>query len=168
MDFHLCTTASSRCTILFYVFGCQGRICDGGVFNNSTLLSKLKKKRQLKLPHDRQLQPLDKKLPYVFLGDSAFALSRHMMIPYPGNFEKGCTQRIFNYRLSRAGRVVENVFGKMASVLRIFRKPMALQADKVSNVTLACVLLHNFMRKSPSSYSPPGTFDTEADGEVVP
>ncbi|KAF8789485.1 hypothetical protein HNY73_007418 [Argiope bruennichi] len=94
-----------------------------------------------------------------------------MMKPYPGNFEKGSTQRIFNYSLSRARRVVENVFGIMASVFRVFSKPMALQLDKVSDVILACVFLHNFMRKSASSsssYSPPGTFDTEADGEVVP
>ncbi|XP_055944313.1 uncharacterized protein LOC129975284 [Argiope bruennichi] len=85
---------------------------------------------QLKLPHNRKLQPLGKNLPYVFLGDSAFALRRHMMKPYPGNFEKGSTERIFNYRLSRARRVVENVFGIMASVFRVFRKPMALQPDK--------------------------------------
>ncbi|KAF8788888.1 putative nuclease HARBI1 like protein [Argiope bruennichi] len=166
----LLALVDARYCFTFVDIGCQGRISDGGVFNNSVLLTKLKME-QLKLPHNRKLQPLGKNLPYVFLGDSAFALSRHMMKPYPGNFEKGSTERIFNYRLSRASRVVENVFGIMASVFRVFRKPMALQPDKVSDVTLACVLLHNFMRKSASStssYSPPGTFDTEADGEVVP
>ncbi|XP_055924482.1 uncharacterized protein LOC129956579 [Argiope bruennichi] len=162
VDAHYCFT--------FVDIGYQGRLSDGGVFNNSVLLTKLKME-QLKLPHDSKLQPLGKNLPCVFLGDSAFALSRHVMKPYPGNFEKGSTQRIFNYRFSRARRVVENVFGIMTSVFRVFRKSTALQPDKVSDVTLACVLLHNFMRKSASSsssYSTPGTFDTEADGEVVP
>ncbi|KAF8789256.1 putative nuclease HARBI1 like protein [Argiope bruennichi] len=162
VDAHYCFT--------FVDIGYQGRLSDGGVFNNSVLLTKLKME-QLKLPHDSKLQPLGKNSPCVFLGDSAFALSRHVMKPYPGNFEKGSTQRIFNYRFSRARRVVENVFGIMTSVFRVFRKSTALQPDKVSDVTLACVLLHNFMRKSASSsssYSTPGTFDTEADGEVVP
>ncbi|KAF8778965.1 putative nuclease HARBI1 like protein [Argiope bruennichi] len=165
----LLALVDARYCFTFVDIGCQGRISDGGIFNNSVLLTKLKME-QLKLPPNRKLQPLGKNLPYVFLGDSAFALSRHMMKPYPGNFEKGSTERIFNYRLSRARRVVENVFGIMASAFRVFRKPMALQPDKVSDVTLACVLLHNFMRKSASStsfYSPPGTFDIEADGDVV-
>lgn len=154
----------------FVDIGCQGRISDGGVFNNSSLFSKLQK-GQLKLPPDRKLPSFDKILPYVFVGDAAFALSRHMMKPYPGIYEKGSAQRIFGYRLSRARRVVENVFGIMASVFRVFRKPMVLEPEKVSNVTLACVLLHNFMRRSLSSatfYTPPGTFDTEVDGEIIP
>ncbi|KAF8785196.1 Protein ALP1-like like protein [Argiope bruennichi] len=111
----LLALVDTRYCFSFVDTGCQGRISDGGVFNNSALLTKLKM-GQLKLPHERKLQPLGKNLLYVFLGDSAFALSRHMMKPYPGNFEKRSTQRIFNYRLSRARRVVENVFGIMASV----------------------------------------------------
>ncbi|KAF8789927.1 hypothetical protein HNY73_005023 [Argiope bruennichi] len=139
----------------------QGRISNGGVFINSGLLSKLKM-RQLKLPHDRQLQPSGKNLPYVFLGNSRFASNRHMMKPYPGNLEKGSTQRIFNYRLSRARRVVENVFGIMASV----RKLMTLQPDKVSNVTLTCVFLSNFMLIIIIIVF--STFDIEADREIIP
>ncbi|KAG8235858.1 hypothetical protein J437_LFUL013942 [Ladona fulva] len=155
---------------IFVDIGCQGRISDGGVFNNSSLFSKLQE-GQLKLPSDRRLPSFDKILPYVFVGDAAFALSRHMMKPYPGIYEKGSTHRIFGYRLYRARRVVENVFGIMASVFRVFRKPMVLEPEKVSNITLACVLLHNFMRRSPSSatfYTPSGTFDTEVDGETIP
>ncbi|CAL1285359.1 unnamed protein product [Larinioides sclopetarius] len=157
VDAHYCFT--------FVDIGCQGQ-----VFNNSSLFPKLKKD-ELKLPPDGNLPAFDEALPYVFLADPAFALSRHMMIPYPSSIEKECEKRIFNYRLSHARRVVENVFGVLASVFRVFRKPMMLQPEKVSNVTLACVLLHNFMRRSPtsvSSYTPPGTFDTEVDGKFVP
>lgn len=150
--------------------GCQGRISDGGVYNNSSLFSKLQN-GQLNLPRDRQLPSSDKVLPCVFVGDSAFALTRHLMKPYPGLLDKGSPERVFNYRLCRARRVVENVFGIMASVFRVFRKPMMLDPEKVTNVTLTCVLLHNFMRKSHSSakmYTPPGTFDTENEGRLVP
>lgn len=36
---------------------------------------------------------------------------------------------------------------------------------------MTCVLLHNFLRNSKNSttiYSPPGTFDTEKDGKILP
>ena len=50
-------------------------------------------------------------MPYVIVGDEAFPLQNHLMRPYPG---RGCPedQQVFNYRLSRARRIVENAFGK--------------------------------------------------------
>jgi hypothetical protein len=92
------------------------------------------------------------------------------MTPYPGIYDRGCAGGVFNYHLSRVLQVVENVFGRMASVFRVFRKPMLLEPDKVSNITMACVLLHNFLissKTSSSRYLPLGTFDTEQGGEVV-
>ncbi|KAF0697247.1 protein ANTAGONIST OF LIKE HETEROCHROMATIN PROTEIN 1-like, partial [Aphis craccivora] len=68
--------------------------------------------------------------PYVFVVDSAFALNKHMMKPYSGVHDKGNGKRVFNYRLSRARRVVENAFGIMASVFRVFRRPILLNSDK--------------------------------------
>ena len=86
-------------------------------------------------------------LPYVFVADDAFALSANIMKPFPGVHRKGSAERIFNYRLSRARRTVENVFGIMAAVFnRVFRKS----------------------EHSPSSYSTPGTFDSEENGEFRP
>lgn len=94
------------------------------------------------------------------------------MKPYSGVHEKGNAKRIFNYRLSRTRQVVENVFGIMASVFRIFRRPVILEPEKVQEIAITCVLLHNFLRKSKSSsslYTPPGVFDSENnDGIIVP
>lgn len=93
------------------------------------------------------------------------------MKPYPGVYNKGSSQRIFNYRLSRARRVVENVFGIMTSVFRVFRKPMLLEPQKVSTIVMACILLHNFLRKSKTSsskYATRDTFDIENENEFIP
>lgn len=68
--------------------GCQGRISDGGVFRNTTLWQKLEQNK-LSLPSDEPLPSKNEPVPYVFVGDEAFALSKHLMKPYSGVFEKG-------------------------------------------------------------------------------
>lgn len=80
-------------------------------------------------------------------------------------------KRIFNYRLSRAGRIVENVFGILSAIFRVLRKPILLEPDKAELVVLACIYLHNFLRKNQSTkhvYTPNGSFDSEVNGEIIP
>lgn len=54
-------------------------------------------------------------------------------------------KRIFNYRLSRARRVVENAFGILSNRFRILLTPINLSVDKVESITLAVCVLHNFL-----------------------
>lgn len=108
-------------------------------------------------------------VPYVFIGDGAFALSMHVMKPYPGNHDVGSPKRIFNQSLSKARVVVENTFGILTSVFRIFRRPIDLDPSTVSEITMTCVLIHNYLRKkSPEKYTPPGTFDVmDSNGNII-
>lgn len=156
--------------ILYVDAGCQGRISDGGVFKNSKLHEMIEN-NELQLPAPIHLNGRTKKLPYFILADSAFAMSESVMKPYPGqNHPKGSKERIFNYRLSRARRVVENVFGIMSSTFRVLRKPMLLEPDKATVVVMAIVHLHNFLRR-PSSrnfYMPRHYVDSEnEDGQLI-
>ena len=83
------------------------------------------------------------------------------MKPYPfrGLSKK---QRIYNYYLSRARRIVENLFGILANRFRIFLSPVLLSPENVEIITLVCCTLHNFLRdKAPLRYTPPGRFDVE-------
>jgi hypothetical protein len=113
-------------------------------------------------------------MPYVFVADDAFPLTEHIMKPFPVGVQKGSPRRVFNYRLSRARRLVENAFGLLGSVFRIFRKPIEVKIDDtVSDIVLACVCLHNFLRSQDDCqrfYSPPGSFDTEdaSTGQLIP
>ncbi|KAJ8966934.1 hypothetical protein NQ314_003210 [Rhamnusium bicolor] len=95
------------------------------------------------------------------------------MKPFPGTHPKGSPERVFNYRLSRARRIIENVFGLLGTVFRVFRRPIALSLKKVESGVLACISLHNFLRRntqSPQTYTPPGTFDSEDldTGIIIP
>ena len=53
-------------------------------------------------------------LPYIVVGDEAFPLRNNMLRPYHGrNMNK--EKSVFNYRLSRVRRIVENAFGILTS-----------------------------------------------------
>lgn len=151
--------------------GCQGRISDGGVFKNTSLYKKLEEKT-LKIPRPSILQvPYALEIPYVLLADKAFALNEYTMKPFPGEPQRGSPERVFNYRLSRARRVVENAFGILSSVFRVLRKPMLLEPETAKKVVLATVHLHNYLRRNTRTqlvYTPPGTLDSEMEGNFIP
>ncbi|KAJ8931154.1 hypothetical protein NQ314_015968 [Rhamnusium bicolor] len=55
-------------------------------------------------------------------------------------------KRVFNYRLSRARRFVECVFGILCNKWRILHTPINLNPDFVEVIVLATCVLHNFVR----------------------
>jgi hypothetical protein len=107
---------------------------------------------------------------FFFIGDEAFPLSENLMKVYPGQHPKDSKERIFNYRICRARRVVENVFVFSSSVFRMLRKPTLLEPEKAQLVAMTIACLHNFLRRSPdwaAIYTPPGTFDYEENDRVI-
>lgn len=167
----LLALVDSNYKFIFVDIGSQGRISDGGVYNNSLLWQK-NIRNEINFPEQFPLPAANNNisLPYVFLADGAFAYT-HVMKPYPGNHEIGSPKRIFNQHLSRARVVVENTFGILSSVFRIFRRPINLKIETVNDITTTCVLLHNFLRKSVTSsemYFPPGTLDVyDNNGNLI-
>lgn len=164
----LLAVVDSNHQFIFADIGSQGRISDGGVLRNSVLWQRISE-NTLNIPTPCPLLGSDEPLPYVFLCDGAFALSTHIMKPYPGNHEFGSDKRLFNEKLSSSRVLIENTFGILASRFRVFRKPIGLAPEKVSLLTMTCILLHNFIKKSNSNhiYAPPGTFDTYDDNGTL-
>lgn len=128
---------------IYYNVGINGRISDGGVFRESRL-SKAISNDSLQFPKCRVLPGQLIKTPYVIIADDAFPLSNRIMKPYPN---RGLTheQKIFNYRLSRARRMIESTFGILANRFRVLMNPINLTPQKVQIITLACIALHNFL-----------------------
>lgn len=167
----LFAVANANYQVLYYNVGAQGRISDGGVFGSTTFSKKLVENK-LNLPVPTPLPEREEAVPYVFLGDDAFPLSPNILKPYPGTQDKGSPRRIFNYRLSRARRVSENVFGILSARFRVLQKPLLLEPEKAKSVVSACISLHNYLRgciDSKYCYTPRGTFDSEDKdtGEVI-
>lgn len=155
---------------LFANVGCQGRISDGGVLKNSILYEQLGN-YELGILNPQLLPGKNRPVPYVFVVVGAFGLHDNIMKPYPWVQEKGSEKRVFNYRLSRAQRVVENVFGILSAKFRLLRKPLLLQPDKAEKIVLACCYMHNFLRKkftSTNIYKPNRVFDHEQDRQILP
>lgn len=160
----LMAVVDAKYRFLYANVGCQGRISDGGVFKNTDFAKKLNA-GTLNLPPAKLLPGhRDRTTPFVFVCDDAFPLQENLMKPFSGEHAKGTFQRSFNYRLSRARRVVENTFGVLSAVFRVLRKAMLLQPANSEKVVLACCYLHNFLQNNKSAtvlYSPPGTYDKE-------
>jgi hypothetical protein len=122
--------------------GDNGRHSDGGVFQSSEIGVGMLN-NSLGFPDARPLTGSSTVAPFLFVGDEAFPLMKNMMRPYPGKFLPE-NQQIYNYRLSRARRVVENAFGIAASRFRILRGEIIAIPVKVQRITMAVVALHNF------------------------
>ncbi|KAJ8894346.1 hypothetical protein PR048_006974 [Dryococelus australis] len=151
--------ADANYNFIYVDVGSQGRISDGGGSSKTELYNKLQK-GDLNLPPGDDLPGIDENVPYHFLADDAFPLQRNIMNTYPGTHEKNSPKRIYNYRLCRPRRVIENTFGIMASVFRVLRKPVRLKPLSATLVKMTCVYLHNFLRKRSSSYAPHEILDT--------
>ncbi|PNF22444.1 hypothetical protein B7P43_G15415, partial [Cryptotermes secundus] len=112
-----------------------------------------------------------KKFPIFFLGDEAFALSQHLMKVFPGMYPADSKKRVFNCRVCRARKVVENVFEISSSVFRVLSKPLLLQPENETLSVMAVAHLHNFLRRNKESfnlYSPLGSMDYEVEGKLKP
>lgn len=154
-----------------YVFslvniGDYGSNNDSGVLQNSAMGRALES-NTLGIPDAEPFEGIQAPLPYFLVGDDIFGLKTWMQRPFPGrNILEN--QRIFNYRLSRARRVIENTFGILTARWGIFSHPINASVKTAEAITKAAVCLHNFLRLTNSAvYCPNGFVDSEdASGKI--
>lgn len=131
---------------LFVDIGDYGRNSDSGVFRNSNF-GKLFFSQSLNIPPARHIcTETEIQFPFVFVADEAYPISKNLMRPFPRK-QLNNQKRIYNYRLSRARRIVECAFGMLTKKFRVLENVMLVSPEKATTITLACCILHNIVRE---------------------
>nr|CAI5866954.1 unnamed protein product [Callosobruchus analis] len=127
--------------------GPYGKSADSNIFKQSLLNKKLCS-GSLDIPDKRPLRNFNSNtpMPFTIVADEAFAMSENVMRPYAKK-DLDNKKRIFNYRLTRARRLIECTFGILANKWRIFHTAaIHLDPDFATMIVLTTCVLHNFVR----------------------
>lgn len=118
---------------IYVNIGASGRAGDAAIWNECSFKQALEQ-NTLNLPTN-----------HVCVGDDAFPLKTYLLKPYSKrNLSR--REKVFNYRLSRARRIVENAFGILTWRFRIFQRAINLKLETTENVIWAACSLHNWLR----------------------
>lgn len=144
----LLAVVDAKCKFIIVDIGAYGRNSDSGILNSSKFGQRLQN-NTIGIPPNKRLPGMIEEMPHVFVGDEAFPLSEHIMRPYPGNqVSDNHEKKIFNYRLSRARRLVESAFGILSQKFEVFQKKIKMQPMHLDSMVLACTCLHNYIREN--------------------
>lgn len=148
--------------------GAEGKASDGGVWARTKLQRDLNDPgNPANIPPPRAVEGVDEEIGYYLVGDDAFPLRPNLMKPYP-QLNLTLRQRVFNYRLSRCRRVIENAFGILTTKFRLFRQELTMHPDSSEVIIGAAVVLHNLLReKCGKNYIPTGLVDSEDEQHNV-
>ena len=146
--------------------GSNGAASDAQVFNSGELKEMIQEGLLNIPPPDLLPEEPFPDVPYFFIGDDAFALKTWMMKPYSKR-DMTMEEFAFNYRLSRARRIVENAFGILSNRFGCLMRTQRVTPQTATDITLACCILHNLLRDV--APIPRGLVDEEdADHNLVP
>ncbi|CAJ1081155.1 protein ALP1-like [Xyrichtys novacula] len=87
----------------------------------------------------------------------------YLLRPYSGRRLPENT-RVFNYRLSRAHRVVENTFGILTQRWRVYTGRLQVGPETADSIVRATCILHNMLRSAKIGGQNP---DDEPDEDEV-
>ena len=131
-----------------------GRNSDGRALKSSTF-GKALRNNNLNLPEPTSLPGDNQKIPYFFIGDEVFPLSKNLMRPFSRTELSNNEQRIFNSRFSRARKSVECSFGILAIKFDILNTLIRCNPSKVDTIIQAMCVLHNAIRQCDGKFSRP-------------
>ncbi|KAG0420826.1 hypothetical protein HPB47_003270 [Ixodes persulcatus] len=84
-------------------------------------------------PEPAQLPNSSKVAPFVIIGDEGFGLKPHLLRPFPAAELKD-PETMFNYRLSRGRRIVENSFGILRNRFQVYGHPLRQKPHRAVKV----------------------------------
>ncbi|XP_066596306.1 uncharacterized protein [Prorops nasuta] len=77
------------------------------------------------------------------IGDSAYPLSQHLLVPYRDNGHLNNTQKTFNTQLSKARIVIERAFGILKGRFRKLKYVYMYNTEMIPLIIISCCILHN-------------------------
>lgn len=81
------------------------------------------------------------------IGDEAFPLKSYILRPYPGpQILHDETKKIFNVRLSRAQKVVEDALGQLSQKFRVYQRRLKSLPKNADKIIFTTCILHNFIK----------------------
>ncbi|KAH7964698.1 hypothetical protein HPB49_000720 [Dermacentor silvarum] len=153
--------AHYRREFLHIEMGNCGSESDGGIFSRSKQKSNILG-GHLHLPPDRSLWHIKSVIQQV----TVMEYQKKGSLNETGTHSaEAYERRVFNYRLSRARRIIENAFGILVQRWRILRRPFKAKEANINRYVGACIVLHNFLLKESAVFSamycPAGSTDSE-------
>lgn len=146
--------------------GAFGKNSDGGILSHSNF-GKALEKNKLNIPNNRELPGTNEKLPYVIIGDEAFPLKNYLLRPYPGpQMYNDVKKKIFNERLSRARKVVEDAFGQLTAKFRIYCRRLKSLPENADKIVMTTCILHNYIKQDSSEIHTSEVADTISLGNL--
>ena len=141
---------------LYEDVGTNGRVNDDSVWNKCGF-SKALENQELSIQNTRCLPRGVQMIPFVVIGDDAFALEAHVMKPYPRQ-NLAAERRVYNCRHSRVRGISGNHTGKQMGFLSYAL--MLLEPTAVESATLT---LHKMLMTSSAKNicCPSGLCNTE-------
>ncbi|XP_074042010.1 uncharacterized protein [Leptinotarsa decemlineata] len=125
--------------------GGYGRNSDGGLFEQSIMGQRLDNKT-FNVPKDKPLPFQDECTLCVLVGEKAFPLKKYLMRPFPHRQSKSDLRKeVFNKRLCRARRVVENAFGMLSNKWRLLFRPIEVKVETAIIIVKTVCVLHNYL-----------------------
>ena len=142
-SFVILAVSDAKANFIFVDVGQEGASNDSGIFNRSKM-HKLMEQGRLNLPQPPRADPIE--CGFHLLGDDAFGQTATLFKPY-NNDSVEEFKRTYNYRQSRARRIVESAFGILSHRFPIIFGPIRQEYKNAVKTTLACITLHNYLNK---------------------
>ena len=163
----LMAVCDSKYRFIYTDIGHYGRDNDASIFSVTQLYHDFQHDL-VPIPQPIPLAEGGESAPYHLVGDEIFPLKEWLMKPYPGaNLSE--QQKVYNYRLSRARRTIENSFGILAARWRIYRRPIRAALETCDLIVKATVCLHNYLLATENArYTPAGFCDSYDNEKLIP
>lgn len=147
----LMAVADADYKFLYIDVGAYGSEGDGSVFYKTDFGESIVN-NTIELPED------------VLIGDRKVPFNKPRGRPFNDS------ENIFNYRLSRARRCVENAFGILAAKFVCLNHTLHCGPERAQRIVSACCILHNFLlndRTTRNAYCPAGMADHYDENGVL-